>query len=361
MLKMFLPVSWALRPLTGALLILAIAAPWYIAVGLRTNWEWPRQFFYFENIERAKSAMENHRGPIVYYFPAIMIGFFPWSIFLILSIVRASIAVARSAHSPAQRLLLCWLAVWVGAFSMAATKLPSYVLPVYPALAILVAMMLDQWLKRPEIVKPWMFRVAWSVLGIVGIGFAIGLPIAAQKIQLPEESILGLMGVIPMVGAVATAVWHSHHQQKRVIAAMCVTAVCFSLAFFGWGAVRVSKHQNSPSLMAMIELNLDDRATETPRIGTFHHPASSLTFYAGKPVKPCKDFAAVNELLNESTAKNPVFIVTSESNYEETLKGNLPVDVKVLYRENRFLKNEKIVVLGRESRMAKKFEENKKR
>ncbi len=183
MLKKFIPVTWALRPLTGIVVIAAIAAPWYILVGLRTNWVWTQTFFGYENAARFSQAMENHRGPIVYYFPAIMIGFFPWSIFLILSVWRAAKAVLKQPGSNAQRFLLCWVGVWVGVFSIAATKLPSYVLPAYPALAIMVAMMLNDWLNKPEVFSKWLLRCAWISLGIVGVGFAIALPIISKNFK----------------------------------------------------------------------------------------------------------------------------------------------------------------------------------
>ncbi len=104
--------TWRLRPWLGAIVILAVAGPWYYLVHVETNGEWTRTFLGFENLTRFREAQEGHRGPIVYYIPAMMIGFFPWSSFLPFTIFRSSKSVLKAEPaSPAIRFLLCWLAI----------------------------------------------------------------------------------------------------------------------------------------------------------------------------------------------------------------------------------------------------------
>src|SRR5690349_8315693 len=94
--------------------------------------------------------MEGHHGPIVYYVPAILIGTFPWSIFLPLAIFHFVRGWRRgeTGDGPA-KFVLCWAGLFVGFFSLASTKLPSYVLPAYPAIAIIVAVFIDRWISEP--------------------------------------------------------------------------------------------------------------------------------------------------------------------------------------------------------------------
>ena len=78
----FLTTCWYMRPLTAIFAAAAIALPWYWAVGLATEGEFLRRFFLVENVARATGvAMEGHHGNIFYYPVAILVGFFPWSLF----------------------------------------------------------------------------------------------------------------------------------------------------------------------------------------------------------------------------------------------------------------------------------------
>ena len=77
-----------LRPGVITLAMLAVAAPWYVAVGLRTAGEWPAGFFLIHNIGRFAAPMENHRGSFLFHPLAMLVGFFPWSCYLPLAIVE---------------------------------------------------------------------------------------------------------------------------------------------------------------------------------------------------------------------------------------------------------------------------------
>jgi 4-amino-4-deoxy-L-arabinose transferase-like glycosyltransferase len=134
-------VGWAL------LLFLAVAAPWYVLVGLETRGEWPKAFFLRENLERAARPMEAHSGPVWYYPLAWLIGFAPWSAFVVPVSWWAwhTVRTATTRDQRAVRFLLVWALGWLAVFSLAATKLPNYIAPAYPAFALLTAAMLVRW------------------------------------------------------------------------------------------------------------------------------------------------------------------------------------------------------------------------
>ena len=72
-----------MRPLTMVLpWWLALAGPWYVMVGLRTDGAWLADFYAKYNIRPLTQPFLGHSGPFWYYVPAILIGFFPWSVFL---------------------------------------------------------------------------------------------------------------------------------------------------------------------------------------------------------------------------------------------------------------------------------------
>ena len=71
------------RLLLGGLVFLLVALPWYVWVGIETKTDFLRGFFLKHNVGRFLSPMENHRGPIFYYPVVLLLGFLPWSLFLL--------------------------------------------------------------------------------------------------------------------------------------------------------------------------------------------------------------------------------------------------------------------------------------
>lgn len=108
---------------------LAIAAPWHVAVFLENGWNFVEVFILNHNVQRFTSTIHNHPGPLYYYAPILVVGLFPFSGLAIAGLLRGLDVSARRA-------LLAWLLVPFLLFSAAGSKLPGYVLPCVPPLAI---------------------------------------------------------------------------------------------------------------------------------------------------------------------------------------------------------------------------------
>jgi 4-amino-4-deoxy-L-arabinose transferase-like glycosyltransferase len=135
--------DWALwrrlHLVSGALLMLAIVVPWFMLVSLR-NPEFPQFFFIHEHWERYTSTVHHRPGPLWYFVPQLLVDVLPW-----LGLIAAAVTVVwREPASGFRPKLL--LAVWAGAifvfFSASGSKLPGYILPIFPALAVLLALAL---------------------------------------------------------------------------------------------------------------------------------------------------------------------------------------------------------------------------
>jgi 4-amino-4-deoxy-L-arabinose transferase-like glycosyltransferase len=130
-----------LMPWDGLALFALITLPWYGLVLAANGRAFVEGFVIKHHLTRFTGVVSGHPGPIWYYVPVALVGFFPWSGFLPQSLWAAvSVARAREAKSPADRLLIacaCWAAGVFLLFSLAGTKLPSYLFPAFPALALL--------------------------------------------------------------------------------------------------------------------------------------------------------------------------------------------------------------------------------
>lgn len=127
---------------TGGILFLAVSVPWYFLMYRAHGMEFIDVFFGFHNIVRFLHP-EHRIGDVFYYYvPIVLGGFFPWSIFFPLGIWQAF----REKEERARKtniFLVVWIAFIFLFFSASRTKLPTYVFPLYPALALLMGRALE--------------------------------------------------------------------------------------------------------------------------------------------------------------------------------------------------------------------------
>lgn len=135
-----------IKPVRGILLVLALSLPWYILVTLANGKEYLDIFFGYHNFDRFTNVVNRHSAPLYFYFPVVLIGFFPWSIYLPLSLAKLRFWRRKFWQNTQRNQQLglfatfWFLSIFIF-FTIAQTKLPSYVLPLMPAAAILVALL----------------------------------------------------------------------------------------------------------------------------------------------------------------------------------------------------------------------------
>ena len=120
----------------GTALFLLIAAPWFVAVSA-ANPEFARFFFVHEHFERFLTTQHDRPGPAWYFVPVLFLGFFPWLLSLPAGLWQAARAAEPARFRPT-RFLLAWCLAVFAFFSLSGSKLPPYILPMFPALALLV-------------------------------------------------------------------------------------------------------------------------------------------------------------------------------------------------------------------------------
>ncbi|MEH1966244.1 ArnT family glycosyltransferase [Nostoc sp.] len=135
-----------MRLFVGILIIIGLSVPWYALVIWRNGWNYINAFFGYHNLERFTEVVNGHSAPWYFYFLVVLLGFAPYSVYLPASIVR--LKFWQRSHWRSQKrfqqfglFAWFWFASIFGFFSIAVTKLPSYVLPLMPAAAILVALL----------------------------------------------------------------------------------------------------------------------------------------------------------------------------------------------------------------------------
>jgi 4-amino-4-deoxy-L-arabinose transferase-like glycosyltransferase len=166
-LVLYCVVHRNLRPLIrlewskGLALFFVIAAPWFVMVSLR-NPEFAQFFFIHEHFERFLTTTHRRVEPPWYFLPILFAGFLPWAIALIPACVAGWRAPARlvghqHTFTPLRFILL--FSVFVLAFfSKSGSKLPAYILPIFPVLGLVIGVYLRNADPR---------RLAWLVLPVM--------------------------------------------------------------------------------------------------------------------------------------------------------------------------------------------------
>ena len=185
----------------GLALFLLIAAPWFVMVSL-ANHEFARFFFIHEHFERFLTKDHGRFQPWWYFLPLLALGLVPWTLALPGALASAARRRPLARFNP-QRFLLAYCVFVFVFFSVSDSKLFGYILPIFPALA----MLLGDWLPR---VNSRALAALCVTAALGGAGLAALTPLATEKLSgnLPPELVAGFARwmVVAAVAIVAAGV-----------------------------------------------------------------------------------------------------------------------------------------------------------
>ncbi len=168
-------------PMAGLVVFLLVAAPWYLAMFAIHGADYAAAA-QANTMGRFANPMEGHGGTVLFYFPILFLGFFPWSGFLPFALydsLKNWRAYRSGVLSPSgENGLALFAGLWVLAmfifFSLSATRLPHYLFPLFPAASILTAIVWSRFVHEPS---PAGLRP--SLTTIVILGYLLGLALAS--------------------------------------------------------------------------------------------------------------------------------------------------------------------------------------
>ncbi|HET7292071.1 MAG TPA: glycosyltransferase family 39 protein [Vicinamibacteria bacterium] len=170
-------VARALSPV-GIVLFLLVAAPWYLAVYASQGQAFVDVFLLDHNLQRFTSTVHRHPGGIHYYVPVLFGLIFPWS-----GLVLPAAACAAPRRSRVEMFVVLWLLLPFLFFSAAGSKLPGYILPCLPPLALLIGRALATITAGGAGALP--FWAGPRAVALVGLG--LGALVAAAPALLRER------------------------------------------------------------------------------------------------------------------------------------------------------------------------------
>lgn len=216
---------WRLRPIRGVAVFAMIVLPWFIAITLMTEGGFFQGSWGTDILGKVTQGQESHGAPPGSYVAAFWLTAWPMAFLAPLAAVYAW----RHRHDDRVRFLAAWIVPFWIAFEVFVTKLPHYVLPTYPAIAILVALALMSLQKRRALVT-----VPLIIAAILGSGLAVAawiLP-GLVGVALPWEVIGGTMIATALL-ALAIKDYRSAAPWRTPITAVGAVVVLYATIYGG--------------------------------------------------------------------------------------------------------------------------------
>ncbi len=332
----------------GILSFSLVALPWYLYVGAETRFEFVRRFIGVHNVGRFLSPMEGHGGPFYYYFVALAVGFAPWSAFLgPVSWYSCKREGVESTAAMAQRFLWCWIIGYVVFFTISRTKLPNYILPIYPALALLTGRFLDEWRSGRLSLPTWCLYACVGCFALVGVAASVGFAAASGTLPLalvprhrllPSLGVWALLGIVPLAGALVGG-WFARRQLRTA----CIVSVALASALFigplaVWGGTSLDEYKAPRALGLAIARRQSEREI---RIACFGYSQPSLVFYCKREVSSLAQQADALEFLRSPLQ---VFLVVPAELWND-IKKNVKDPHFVLARHHDLYKACEVVLV----------------
>ncbi|MBS3030587.1 MAG: glycosyltransferase family 39 protein [Dolichospermum sp. DET50] len=233
-----------MRPILGMGIVLALSLPWYVLVTWRNGWNFINAFFIYHNLERFTEVVNGHSAPWFFYFLVVLLGFAPYSVYIPASIARVKFWQRshwlKQERSQQLGLFAClWFLSVFCFFTISVTKLPSYVLPLMPAAAILVALFWSDIFPSSQTPTPLKsFRIsAWvniAFLTIISVALfhltqIVGIDPAAPELyaNMEKSGILKFAGIIWLLSAFISAIFILTHRYRQIITINLVGFIAF--------------------------------------------------------------------------------------------------------------------------------------
>lgn len=268
---LFLPALWAFRTRWRQLAQVVatsvlIASLWYVPMLLIHGGAFYDDFFLKHHFARFSTTVLQHVQPWWFYIPVLVASFFPWSPLLALLFRRHLFA------EPRERFLLAWFASGFVFFSLSRNKLPGYILPLLPPLAILMALGLTR-IPKPR----WLLATSAALLWLIPpvaelLPQALNQGLSRSTIHVPPWLL------VPMF-ATAALVWNSKPDLGFGLTAALMTAF---VGYLTWTTYPIL--DQTVSARAYWKANPQTVCVAEDRSRSWRY---SLNYYARKDVPNC--------------------------------------------------------------------------
>jgi len=231
-------------------------------------------------------------------------------------------------------------------FSVAATKLPNYVLPLYPAIAILTAQFLVRWRSGELILPRWVMPGAVTGLVLTAVAVSGGLLVAGDAIKLlptgsrvfPGLERYAVLGVIPLAAAAVMAFAMRSGNRERFVRAMAVSSVALTGSVAAFAPLAIDPYKAPKELVHASGVSDPSRDIRLAHCDWFQ---PSLVFYAQREVVELNSGLKAIEFFAIPT---PGYLFIPATTWER-IQVIITVPTRIVARHYDFYRNCEVIVV----------------
>jgi 4-amino-4-deoxy-L-arabinose transferase-like glycosyltransferase len=340
--------DWALwrrlHIVPGAIVFLALAAPWFVVVSLR-NPGFFDFFFIHEHFTRFLTAEHHRPGAWWYFVPIVVVGLLPWTLLFFAMLPRAWRLASRAANGfSAQRFALVWSAVIFVFFSASGSKLPSYVLPLFPALALVLGWQLA------TVTEATLARLTLPLVvaaGVLTVALFARYPALVAHIADPRQPAGPLLAYGPwieagfgvcFVGGVVGWRWLRRGRRTAAVLGIALTSLAGAQIVLS-GYDELAESRSSEPILARIVAAHGPLRTDVPFYSIRMYD-QTLPYYLGRTVvpvdyrdelafgidqEPDKTLATLGEWQRRWQSSEQAYAIMQPQEYEKLKQREVPM------------------------------------
>lgn len=311
----------------GILIMVVVAVPWFLLME-SANPGYLGYFIlkqHFANVFGELGDLQaRHPRPIYYYLPILVVGFFPWSLILV-----GAVRDALRRFDDMSILLLIWIAVILLVFSISSSKLSTYILPLWPAAALLVGRYLNSMFPQPDarqrrglLVSAAVSALAVTALAIYTLAYDPWMYWEQERGVVWSKLEHFVLLVSAMMFLVLATIW----LRRYALALVAMTTVAPAMAFtvFFHIAPDAEPYNSAADIGAIYDrlLGPDDKMVFSTRM------ADSALFYSGRSAILLENEEQLNAYLD---SEETVFVLLNQ--ISRTDSGKFDGDYFVLHQQ----------------------------
>ncbi|MCL5774142.1 MAG: glycosyltransferase family 39 protein [Firmicutes bacterium] len=308
----------------GIIIFLLLAIPWYaVEIYLHGN-KFIDEVFLFYTVQRLTTPILNQKEPIYFYIPVFILGFFPWIFFFpqafayIINLVRQKSKEAlqsqalSKAGSDMPILLIIWFAVVFISFTVIRTKLPNYILIIYPACALMMGKYWDSLLAQKKLPSSFIISGSFFLIFVPAIIF-IFRKVALSIYPAEFENFKGqlvILAVELLAGAVLTYIFIFINRVTTFIA----LALTGYLLFINIAVLTVKADYYKPMKPIALALSKLIKENDLLYMDFKLEGKNSLVFYSGHDRNYFYDKSEIKNIMSQ---QKRVFLLIKEKDCNE--------------------------------------------
>jgi len=309
---------------SGFLIYFAVVLPWYGAIFYKHGYEFFRDFIVFHNFHRFFGKVPGHPTEWWYYFANYFWLYLPFSFFFLFAVYKAW----KDKEIFTDDLLLfsfCWFFGVFLFFQIAHTKLAHYLLPSFPAFAVIVTWYLK---KEKSLIPAFLTLFVFFVLFVAGVGFFV----------YKHWNLLGAVFLIPPLAGVIYAVWKRDYLKPITI------SFILGMLLFKWVTLPVLQPLRAKPVIGE-ELRQIALKCKNCKFYFLNYESPEIVYRFRSGQLKSIGFKEAEKLLRSNT---PVYIVTRENRLNK-----LHVPYKIIDKRKELVTKHSLVIISNADRSGK--------